>query len=202
MIRHRLVGFLVAVTLVTALGVNGQEVRRRPAAVGDTGQPLLPRGAAEKLNLSAEQKEKIAKLDRELTDKTRDVTKTAREKMEKARADKDRAGMKAAQDELAQAQKARGEYESKVRELLTADQKKTYEELAQKPRSGPEALQLIPTQIQERLELTDEQKGKLEQLHKEFENKAAEILTPDQRAKLEQFRSRLQTLPRKRPNQD
>ena len=208
MIRSAVLG--LCITLIAAVGVQAQEQQRQPrrpaAGLDQAGGPLVPKAVADKLDLSAEQKEKVARIEKEFADKAKDSETKARELMEKARQDKDRAAYQQAQEKLAEARKARATYESQVLALLTDAQKKTFEQLATAQRRpgaapGQAAGQFLPVPLQERLNLTAEQKEKLNQLQKEFETKALQVLTEEQRKQYEQFkkgRTRQPEQPRQR----
>jgi Spy/CpxP family protein refolding chaperone len=189
---------VLSLTLLTGGAASGQDEqrpKRRPGAAG----PLVPAGLSEKLNLTAEQKDKLAKVEKEFADKTKDVESKIRVEMEKARADKDRAAMRKAQEDLAEAQKVRATYEAQVRDLLTAEQKKAFAQVGATKRATVDGPQFIPPALQQRLGLSAEQQQKLEQLQKEFEGKAMKLLTDEQRTKLEEIRKarpRRQPLPR------
>lgn len=194
-IRNVLLGLAVSLAASSwLLAGDEQQPRKRPLAGGDqVGGPLVPKAIEEKLNLSADQKDKIAKIEKEFADKTKDTDSKIKEMMAKARQDKDRAAMKKILEQVAEARKVRTTYETQVQALLTPEQKKVLEQAsAGRPgRSGrPEGGQLLPQLFQGRLDLTAEQKEKLQQLQKEFEGKALQVLTEEQRKKIEEFKAR------------
>jgi Spy/CpxP family protein refolding chaperone len=192
----------LAVSLAITAGIHAQDeqkTRKRPGADGGQETSLLPRGIVEKLNLSAEQKDKIAKIEKEFADKSKESVSQIRAKMEKAKADKDRAAMQKAQAELAEVQKLRAAFETQVRELLTEEQRASFARAAGSQRPGAAGSSLIPLAIQQRLGLSDEQQQKLQALQKEFESKALQVLTDEQRQRFEEFKSRTrQPRPRQR----
>jgi Spy/CpxP family protein refolding chaperone len=209
MIRLLKLGF--AVNILLALGVeavaqDAARPRNRLALSSDVAGPLVSKSVAEKLKLTKDQKDKIAKLEQEFAERTKEGAAKAREKMEKARVDRDRQAMKTALSELKEVKGLQPVYIDKVRELLNDEQKKLYTSAdAEAPasRAGAAGLGLILQKAEERLGLSEEQKQKLMKLQKDFETKAMQILTEEQRRMYEQFKSRLEGRPqlRKRPDQ-
>jgi Spy/CpxP family protein refolding chaperone len=194
MFTMRSMSWGLCVALLATAGAHAQEQPRRPAAAQEPlGGPLVSKAVEEKLKLTADQKEKVAKIEKDFTDKAKDEAKL-RELVEKARQDKDRAAYKEAQEKINEAKKVRAEYLSKVTALLTAEQKKALEPGAGAERRpgaaapGQTAGTLLPGALQERLGLTAEQKEKLSAIQKEFEAKALQVLTDEQRQKYEQFK--------------
>lgn len=120
------------------------------------GGPLLPAGAEEKLKLTAEQKTKLAALQKEFDDKSkaaqaklRQGNDKVRESVEKAIQNQDpEAALKIVQmlgEPMREMRRLRGEYEAKAAELLTADQKKQFEELKKaQPRQGRRPGGILP----------------------------------------------------------
>jgi Spy/CpxP family protein refolding chaperone len=104
--------------------------------------------------------------------------------------------LKQIQEKAEEARKVRKAYEAKVLDVLTAEQKKTFEQQATAAARRPAvpgsagASQLLAPALQERLNLTAEQKDKLKQLQKEFESKALQVLTEEQRKQYEEFLKR------------
>lgn len=201
-IRFVLLG--LAATFLTAASLHAQEQRRRPLAGAEqVGGPLVSKEALEKLKLTSEQQAKIDKIVKEFDDKAKNNEIKARDAMQKARADKDRAAAQQAQEKLTEARKVREGYLGQVHALLTDDQKKALDRSAATTRPGGPAASggaFLPPALQERLNLTAEQKEKLNQLQKDFETKALKVLTDEQRQKYEQFkkgRSRQQEQPRR-----
>jgi Spy/CpxP family protein refolding chaperone len=163
---------------------------------------LLPPDAVEKLKLTDEQKEKLAKLQQEFEEKSKETLGKIRATLQKAIQDKDGEAIRKAGEEIrAGAEKLRGEFMEKVAGLLTEEQKKKLEEIKKEAparpgfrpgqpgeprRPGPGLL--LPPPVQEQLQLSDEQKEKLARLQKEVDSKLGEILTEEQKKKLEEIR--------------
>jgi Spy/CpxP family protein refolding chaperone len=154
----------------------------------------------DKLKLSDEQKDKVTKLDKEFQEKDKAAFGSLRDTVRKAAEDKDREAMKKAFEQLRdnrdKATKLREEYEGKVAALLTADQKKTFDDakserrqsFGQAPGRRPETPSASGTSVLpqlERLNLSDEQKDKIAKLRKELESKIKDVLTDEQKKKLE-----------------
>jgi Spy/CpxP family protein refolding chaperone len=199
--RSTVVGFVMLVVIWVGGGADAQtkeqqQPRRPGVQPGQPGGPLVPTGIEDKLKLTPEQKDKVAKIEKEFADKAKENEIKLRELMQKARADKDRAALKQIQEKAEEAGKVRKAYEAKVLEVLTAEQKKTFEQQATgaaRRRAVPAsagASQLLPPALQERLNLTAQQKEKLNQLQKEFESKAIQVLTEEQRKQYEEFLKR------------
>lgn len=169
---------------------------------GRTGGSLLTAEAVEKLKLSADQKEKYTKIDDEYKDKA----KANGEKLREAFQSKDKDKIADALQSLrTDGEKLRTDYLAKVEGLLSADQKKTFEEVkAQRPgiggfgRGGTPG-QALSTGLQERLKLSEEQKKKVEELQKELDSKINSILTEEQRKQLDEIKKGAGQPPR-RPN--
>lgn len=167
------------------------------------GGSLLSAEAIEKLKLSAEQKEKYTKLDEEYKDKAKANGEKVREALKGA--DKDKIA-EAFQNSRAEGQKLREDYLAKVEGFLSADQKKTFEEVkAQRPgfggfggRGGAPG-QVLSSGLQERLKLSEEQKKKVEELQKELDSKINSILTEEQRKQFDEIKKGGGQPPR-RPN--
>lgn len=191
--------FGLGVCLLTAAAVHAQEQPRqnRPAAGDDRAGRLMGKGLEDALKLTAEQKDKLIKLEKEFAGKAQDEGKL-QELMQKARQDGDRAAYQKLQEQLKENRELRARFASQVQALLTPEQKKTYDRIiAATPRLGAPAgtASLLAPGVQERLNLSAEQKAKLSQLQKDFEAKALEVLTDDQRRQYE----RLQNTRRVRP---
>jgi hypothetical protein len=167
------------------------------------GGSLLSADAIEKLKLSAEQKEKYTKIDDEYKDKAKANGEKVREALKGA--DKDKIA-EAFQNSRTEGQKLREDYLAKVEGLLSADQKKTFEEVkAQRPgfggfggRGGAPG-QVLSSGVQERLKLSEEQKKKVEELQKELDSKINSILTEEQRKQYDEIKKGGGQPPR-RPN--
>src|SRR5208282_1379417 len=114
--------------------------------------------------------------DAEFTEKTKDAVAKLKETGQKAFKEKDKEALKELREQGEALRKTRGEYETKVKDLLKDDQKKTFEE-ALKARTGSGGRPgfpggrfgkggerpavgggLLPPDMQEKLKLTDEQK--------------------------------------------
>ena len=173
-----------------------REQRKRPGFQGFGGGPVMPAELAEKLGLSAEQKDKIAKLQADFDKQNQE----AQAKMKDAIQSKDREKIRAATQQLGvNPFKARQELETKVKDVLTEEQKKKFDE--QRPQGrpgfgrpgfpggpGPQPGVILPAPLQERLELTAEQKEKLAQLQKDVDAKLGSILTEEQKKRLDQLK--------------
>jgi Spy/CpxP family protein refolding chaperone len=164
------------------------------------GGALLTAEGIEKLKLTAEQKEKFDKINTEYQDKA----KAAGEKLREALQNKD---AQALQNLRTDGQKLRDDYLAKVEPILTAEQKKIFEEVkAQRPGiggfgrpgGGGNPGQVLSSGVQTQLKLTDEQKKKLEELQKEVDNKLNSIFTEEQRKQFEEIKKG--GPPRVRPN--
>lgn len=155
----------------------------------------------EKLKLTAEQKEKFAKIETEFNDKT----KSAQEEIRNIAKDagRDREKLKEAYEKFQTAtKKSREDALTKVAALLTADQKAVLTQVQQEPAvRRPDvgvrpivpiavggAGQLIPPGVQARLQLTDDQKKQIEAIQKDAETKALKVLTEEQRKQYEEFK--------------
>lgn len=218
----RSVAVLLSLALLAPLATAQEqkaEKKRPGAAAPDNPGQLLPQEVLDKLNLTDEQKEKVAKLRKDFEEKNKDAidkmkesVAKAKETMEKARQDKDKDGFRKAGEQMREAaeaaQKLRKDLEGQLAGVLNDDQKKKLQEAAaagkeggrpgaakpgERPGKGPAGKEagssFIPPQLQERLKLTDEQKEKLKQLDKEFAEKAKGILTDEQKKQLEEFKN-------------
>ncbi len=107
-----------------------------PLAALEQLTKLVPADAEEKLKLTDDQKKQVAKLQEEYQAKTKDGVQTAKDEfakakdaIKKAREDKDKAALQKAaepiRDKVEGVLKTRKEYDGKVRDLLTDEQKKT-----------------------------------------------------------------------------
>lgn len=191
----------VVVALVNGTSAEGQvRIQIQPGQVRPVQAiqgPLVPERALEKLNLTAEQKEKIEKLQKEFTDKTTAAETKIKEAREKAIQDMNREALGKVREMSQDLQKVRAEYVEKVKGVLTPEQVKVYEEVFQPVRRP--GVQVIPGQrnapvdlaskaVQDRLNLTAEQKEKLEKLQKEYEARTLEVLTKEQKEQFEQLK--------------
>ena len=173
-----------------------------PGAPGGFGPLLPPPDILEKLKLSEEQKDKVAKLQKAFEEKNKDAFSKIREGLDKARQDKDREKF----GELNQSmQKLQGEFEGQFAGVLNDEQKKQFDEFKrQGPRFGPGGApggpggrpgfgtppgpMMLPPEIQERLKLSEEQRDKLAKLQKEIEEKINGILTEEQKKQYEEMK--------------
>lgn len=146
------------------------------------------------LDLTAEQKEKIGKLNKAFEKKAAEQRKkleALRTKQREARQAEDREKLTALRQEARPLQTAQGEmtkeYVESVKKVLTDEQKKKLEEL-QKPVPGiPLLLQAIKDKDEE-LKLTEEQQKKIKALGEEYKPKEGEGQAPDFRALREKTR--------------
>lgn len=203
---------LAATLLVTLTAAEQEKKPERKRALPEQVGQIFPQEALEKLNLTAEQKDKIATLrkqfeekNKEAIDKVKESMAKAKEMMEKARQDKDRDGFKQIGDKMRETmqtvQKLRQDFDGQLSPILTDEQKKKLEEARKdgQPAKPGERLGtrkepgnfLLPPAAQEKLKLSDEQKDKLKQLQKEFEDKATGVLNEEQRKQLEEFKKDL-----------
>jgi len=167
-LRYCLLG-LVSLCVMGALALadDREQPRKRPSEERrpPEGPVLLPPGILERLDLSAEQKEKIAKLDKEFQEKVEPAKKKLDEALEQARQNQNRQKAKDAEEafrkEVGELHKAIGE---KVGQVLTEEQRQRVGELMQRERGGPPAD--LP-RILGQLDLTGEQKEKVEKWMKE-----------------------------------
>lgn len=199
---------ILALGLLAILGgvALAQDVKRPGILETKLESPLVSADIAAKLNLAGDQKDKIAKIEKEYADKMKGTDSKIKEALEKAKKDRNRAAYKDVQDQIQTAKNQRQEFAGKVNSLLNDDQKKIFDDkkepgAARRPAtaSGGPVPFLLP-QIQDRLELTADQKEKLSALQKEFESNSLKILTDEQRKKVEDFKAR-RVEPRKKPTE-
>jgi len=173
---------------------QGQGGLQFPFQGGRGGAALISEKEIEELKLTKDQKEKVEKI-------VKDYETSSKEFFEKLRSGGvDREKIREAMEER---QKVRKEAEEKVVAVLKDDQKKKFEDLkkARPARGGfggpggpgggfgraPFHLgQVIPGNTKDRLDLTDEQKKKIEELEKEVKAKLEKILTVEQTKKLQE----------------
>lgn len=157
---------------------------------------LLSADAVEKLKLTADQKDKFDKIAAEFADKAKASGEKIREAFQSQDKDKIR---EAVQGLRTDAEKLRTDYLGKVEALLTADQKKVLDEVKNQRGGfgGPGGAfggrggapgQVLSPGLQDRLNLSAEQKKKVEDLQKEIDNKINSILTEDQRKQLDELK--------------
>jgi Spy/CpxP family protein refolding chaperone len=214
--KRLLCGTGLALALVLATGVGAQDKGKPPPggppAFGPFQmmmRPLLPPPALEKLDLSADQKAEVEKLQKEFRDKLKPLD-DLRETMEKAAKDRDPDAMRKAQEqmrELAQSlTKHREEAEAKLAKVLNKEQLQKFEEIKrQQPGFGPGpgpiggppipggGFRLFPGQlvmppVEQMLKLSAEQKEKIAKVQKEAEDKVMEILTDEQKKTVERMK--------------
>ncbi len=187
-------------------------------------RPLLPKGLADKLDLTEEQKTKIEKVEKEYADKQKEAFGKLREATEKGDGEAIRKAGEQLRDVTLGTGKPHQEAEAKLKEILTKEQQKKYDELKKDyqvpgpgpfpggfpPPGGPPGAfpppmnfrpfpgQVVPPHIQEMLKLTPEQKEKLEKIQKEAEGKVMDVLTDEQKKQVEEMKKRFEDL-RKRP---
>jgi Spy/CpxP family protein refolding chaperone len=179
---------------------RGEAQQAQPFGRARAGGPLIPAEAKDKLNLTADQKEKVAKLEKEFEEKNKEATDKTREAIQKAFQDRDAATRQKVRDLREAPEKLRTEYESKLTALLTDEQKKKFEEARQtargrgglgqnvRPFGRFQEQSLQSREVQEKLNLNDDQKAKLEQLQKEFEAKQLEVLNEEQKKQFEELK--------------
>jgi len=178
--------FGLGVALMLLGSQAGGQGARRPA---DGAGRLVPDAVETKLGLTGEQAEKVRALEKEFAEKSQDFAAKARDAGQKARQDKDRAAYKKVAEYQEEGRKLRADYESKVLGLFTDEQKKSFEQgraagaAGARPAAG--RIQLASPGVQERLGLSAGQKEKLGRLEKEFEEKSLQVLTEEQRQRLE-----------------
>ena len=160
--------------------------------------PLLTADALEKLKLTADQKEKYGKIEADYKDKYT-AAKTAYSAA--IQGVRDREKFKEAQDKLqADTKKAREDHLAKVEPILTTDQKTVFAQVrVQQPQAQPGVIrpqpgvgggigQVLPPAVQNRLQLTDEQKKQIEAIQKEVEAKVLKVLNDEQKKQLENMK--------------
>lgn len=205
MTAFRCLAFWLGLTLFAGpfLSVEAQDEKKKGKFLGKIGEarPLLPSEGAEKLKLSDEQKDKVVTLQKEFDEKLKEATGKVRDDLKKAIADKDKDAIKTAFGQMREARekedKLRTDYESKLAALLTDEQKTKFEDVKKdQPKEGSFGRggarrgpgQVLPSEIQQELKLTDEQKEKVAKLQKELEAKIMEVLTEEQKKKLDELK--------------
>ena len=203
-----LVGLMIAATLASGQDQQQKDkVQGKFGAFGGAGK--LPADLADKLGLNADQKDKLAKFTQEYESKTKEAQAKMQKAMEDAKANKDFAAIRTVGQEVREVNtKAREAFDTQLAQVLNEDQKKKFEEIKKaQPAAGRgfggfggggSAGQVLSQGVQDRLELTQEQKDKVASLQKEIDGKLGQILTPDQKKKLDDLKSG--QAPR-RPNQ-
>ncbi|MSQ93126.1 MAG: hypothetical protein EXR98_01070 [Gemmataceae bacterium] len=207
-LRFLLVGTTVLfASAVPALAqrVEVQPIQIRPGLQADV--PLLTAEAVEKLKFTNEQKDKYAKVETDYKEKNKAVQDKFRADIQGVR---DREKYKdAIEKQQTYSKKAREDSLAKVEPILTADQKTVFAQVKQdqpQPRPGIGGVrpvqigggigQVLPAGVQQRLQLTDEQKKQIEAIQKEVEAKVLKVLTDDQKKQLEQMKKGIIIRPR------
>lgn len=225
--------FALSLALLTSLTTPAAGAHEKPergkGKFGDRigAMKLLPGDAADKLKLSDEQKEKLAKIEKDFAEKIKEGFEKNRDAIKKAFEDGDRDAARKAMEEVRKAgEKIRDEFQEKLAGVLTDEQKKKFEEIKKDaPRFGPGRNgdrpsgdrpsgdrpsgdrpsgtagpgQVLPRPLQDELKLTDEQKEKLAKIQKDTEAKLMELLTEEQKKKLEELKKGGDRPTRRRP---
>lgn len=194
--------FLAATALLLAVApafAQRIEVQPKGVVVGRGDLPLLSTESVEKLKLTADQKDKYTKIEAEYKEKAKGA-------QEKFRTDiaglNDRAKYREVFEKFQEdTKKAREDSLAKVEPILTADQKAVFTQVKGLPvqpgaiggrpvpiQIGGGIGQVLPPGLQQRLQLTEDQKKEIEKLQKEVEGKILKILNDEQRKQLEQFK--------------
>jgi Spy/CpxP family protein refolding chaperone len=187
-----------------ASGTLWAQVARQPrpaiapvrVAVFQRGGHLLPPAIVDKLELTAEQKEKLAKLEKEFAEKQQKVQNDLRDLITKARQNGTTPDQKTLRGLSQKISKLRQDYQKKADGLLTKEQQKKVQEARKQPLVRPALARgifnrpgaLFTPYAQRQLNLTDAQKKKLAALQAEMDKKAQEILTKEQQKKFEQLK--------------
>lgn len=173
------------------------------------GGPLLSEKEMDELKLSSEQKDKVSKIVKDYDAKQKESSEAMRKAFEDLRGggQPDLEKLRELGEKLrGSAGKAREEAEDKLKSVLNDDQKKKFDDLKKaRPARGPgggggfpgggfgggrggafSPGQVLPGALKERLELSDEQKKKIEEIEKDVKAKLDKILTDEQKKKLEQ----------------
>jgi hypothetical protein len=163
MLKSFVTGLVVLLVLgLTTLAQDREQ--RRPE-----GPTLLPPGILERLDLTADQKEKIAKIEKEFQEKIAPAKKKLEEAIEQARQNQDRQKAQEAQEAFRKEVTPIGDaFGEKVGQLLTDEQRRRVEEFSPQQRGGPP---FDVARILGRLDLTTEQKEKAEKWMKEVGEK-------------------------------
>ena len=206
-LRFVLVG--AAVTLAAASSGFAQrieiELQAQPRFGLQADTPLLTPEAVEKIKFTADQQEKYRKIETEYKEKTKSANDKFRADMQGVR---DREKFKEAREKLdTDSKKAREDSLAKVEPILTDDQKAVFARVKQQqpqpavggiraiPFGGAGIGQVLPAGIQQRLQLTDDQKKQVEAMQKEVEAKLMKILTDEQKKQLEQMKKGINVRP-------
>ena len=195
-----------ALALVVAAPAFAQriEIKLQPG-FGRGDAPLLAPEAVEKLKFSDTQKDQYSKAETQY----KDATKAAQEKF-RAEIKGDREKYKEAFEKFqTDSKKAREDAFAKVEATLTAEQKTVFAQVkAQQPLPGGVRPvqpigggigQVLPAGVQQRLQLTDDQKKQIDAIQKEVEAKVMKVLNDEQKKQLEDMKKG--TIIRPRPIQ-
>jgi len=188
-------------------GGGDRQGQRQGFQFGQASGPLVSTELSDKLKLTDDQKKQLAKLQKDFEEKTKSAADKLKELGEKAIKDKNREAFQELREQAQAIRKTRGEFEDKVKGLLKDDQKKTFEEEIKKAaearrpggfpggpggfpgRGGAQSTNIFSRDVQEKLNLTAEQKEKLEKIKKELDEKSVGVLTAEQKKKLEELKS-------------
>ena len=179
--------------------IEVQPIQLQPGGFGLFGDvPLLTPDAVEKLKFTNEQKEKYTKIEAAYKEKNKAAQDAYRTSIMGVR---DREKFKEALDKFqTDSKKAREDHLGKVEPILTAEQKTVFAQVRQQqPQPGgiigrpPIGIgggigQVLPPAMQQRLQLTDEQKKQIDAIQKEVEAKIMKVLTDEQKKQLEQMK--------------
>jgi hypothetical protein len=183
------------------------------------GQELLTSETKEKLKLSKEQQEKVDKIVKDYDAKQKESLDKMKETMQKL-AGGNREGIREALTQMREMrqdlQKLRDDAESKLNTVLNDDQKKTYaankkdtpriefpfgNTFPVRPGAATPPGTLFSKDAQEKLNLTAEQKEKLEKLQKSVDEQIQNLLSDEQKKTLEDLKkSSERRTPFERPN--
>jgi Spy/CpxP family protein refolding chaperone len=197
---------LLVIFLFTMQASGQDRQKKRPPRVPTPEASVVPAQAVlDRLDLSAEQKDRLTKLRSDFIAKNKDAlstaqeaTKGAQEALKKAQEDKDRAAARAANEKLADANRQlarmREAFDDQVSSVLTAEQKKKYQELndpaTRRGRQGAGPVPgIVPVPaVLDKLGLSAEQKDKSAQLQREFLEKNQKALQSfkDETARLQE----------------
>jgi len=207
-------GLLLGLVLLTGVQADEKDKKGDKGGKGAKGfqggkgfqfgqqQDLVSTELQEKLKLTADQKEKINKLNKEFTDKTKPIA----DKLKDSAGKGGKEGFEKIREQFQDLQKIRTEFTDKVKTVLTEEQKKTFDENRRtRPgfggpggfgqggfgQGGPGGRQadtsIFSSSVQEKLGLNADQKKKLEALKKELDEKSVGVLTAEQKKKLEEL---------------
>jgi len=181
-------------------GGGDRQGQRQGFQFGQSSGPLVSTELADKLKLTDDQKKQVAKLQKDFEEKTKTASDKLKELGEKAIKDKNREAFQELREQAQAIRKTRGEFEDKVKGLLKDDQKKTFEDEIKKraearrpggfpggpggfPGRGAQSTSIFSRDVQEKLNLTAEQKEKLEKIKKDLDEKSLGVLTAEQKKK-------------------